>query len=117
MTEQTKLEYQALTRDDPTCQEIINYIQKGWPAFENMVSHAARAYWPEKDNISTLEQLLFHDNKLIPPLQKRRDVLTKIHDGHLGIIKMKGMARNAVWWPGIKKTSRTLQTNVRHARK
>lgn len=28
-------------------------------------------------------------------------VLLNVHQGHMGIVKMKELARNSVWWPGI----------------
>jgi len=38
----------------------------------------------------------------IPP-KLRADVLTELHEGHLGIVKMKALARSYVFWPNIDK--------------
>ena len=40
-------------------------------------------------------------SRIIVPKPGREQLLSLLHDGHPGISKMKGLARNYVWWSNI----------------
>lgn len=44
--------------------------------------------------------LVFEHRVVIPPVF-RKAILDELHTAHLGIVKMKGMARSFIYWPGI----------------
>ena len=42
-----------------------------------------------------------HVNGIVTPTCLQLDVLSRIHQWHLGIVKCRLWARTSVWWPGI----------------
>ncbi len=39
--------------------------------------------------------------RVVVPPKLRSRVLEELHVGHLGVVKIKSLARGFVWWPGI----------------
>ena len=40
-------------------------------------------------------------SRVVMPETARRAILKELHSCHFGIVKVKILARSAVWWPGI----------------
>ena len=64
-------------------------------------SPAVRQYWSYRDELTCLDGLLFKGDKIIVPKTLQSEMLEKIHETHLGIVKCKNRARQALFWPGM----------------
>ncbi|CAH8653056.1 unnamed protein product [Schistosoma rodhaini] len=78
---------------------ILSAIRKGWNA---NLKRRFPVYYSKRDELSTTPDgiLCLNDRVVIPP-SLRKPVLDDLHSGHLGVEKMKSLARLTCWWPEI----------------
>jgi hypothetical protein len=50
---------------------------------------------------SIINECITRGNRIVIPSQLRSRILKELHQGHFGIVKMKSLAREHVWWPGL----------------
>ena len=89
------------TKNDETLQTLSRVIQEGWPNEKSNCPGGISDYWNGRDELSEADGLLFKGSKIIIPASMRREMLEKIHEGHLGIEKCKRRAREVMYWPRI----------------
>ena len=54
-----------------------------------------------QDELSTQQGCILWGAQVIVPPSLQENVLQELHDTHLGISRMKALARSYVWWPNI----------------
>ena len=77
-------------------QVLKEYIMTGWPSQKSKVQPEACPYFNE---LSVQEGILFKGSRIIIPVALRREMLRKVHEGHLGIESCLKRAREALYWP------------------
>ena len=85
---------------DPVCKTVIDYCTSSWPEKANLPSEQIQ-YYSVKDDLCVVEGILFKGTRLVIPSKLRLEMLSRIHQGHQGLIKSLSRARQTVWWPSI----------------
>ena len=110
----------SATQDDPTLQTLKNTVKVGWPHKMSSVPQSISGYWNIRDEIHIAEDILFVGDRIIIPSALRSDMLSLLHESHLGIEKCKSRARPIMYWPGmnndIENTVNKCSTCLKHRR-
>lgn len=101
------------TLSDIECQTLIRYLKIGWPSNKYEVEDCARAHWSYRESIEYVNGILFKNNLVFIPSGLRSEMLSRVHEGHLGIDRCKRRARDVMFWPGM---SRDVEMVVRRCR-
>lgn len=89
------------TSKDDTLQTLTRLIIDGWPDEKNEVPKEVFEYWNFRDELSDVNGIILKGEKIIIPASMRKNMLSKLHEGHLGIEKTRKLARDSIFWPGI----------------
>ena len=81
--------------------ELYTIIQAGWPETKQQVPHSIRQYWDTRGELAVLDGVIYRGMRIVVPPSMRPAMLELIHGTHLGIVKCKQRAREALYWPGM----------------
>ena len=96
-------EVRVATAADTTMGTLKQVILSGWPNKRREVPADIQEYWNYRDELSEVNDIILKGEKLVIPCSMRKEMLTKIHTSHLGIVKCKQRARDILFWPGMGK--------------
>ena len=84
------------SRQDPTMCKVMYFTTHGW-------STSAGAVFPSfyriREELSVESGCLIWANRVVVPASLRSSLLKELHQDHLGVSKMKVIARSFLWWP------------------
>ena len=94
-------EIREKTPKDVNLQAAMHYTINGWPENKADVQLAAKDFFILRNELSVCDGLLIRGDRIVIPYSMREEILERIHDGHLGIVKCRERAKQCVWWPKI----------------
>lgn len=86
------------TSKDVILSQVYDFTWIGWPAQTDV---CFKPYQQRKFELSVRDGCVLWGAKVIIPTKGRDKILRLLHQTHLGISKMKGLARSYVCWPGM----------------
>uniref|UniRef100_A0A3B3C7M6 Gypsy retrotransposon integrase-like protein 1 n=1 Tax=Oryzias melastigma TaxID=30732 RepID=A0A3B3C7M6_ORYME len=86
------------TRTDPTMSEVLDIVTSGK---RGEMTPSLKPYLVRQNELSVQGGCLLWGFRVIIPSHLREKVLTELHTGHCGVVRMKEIARSYFWWPGL----------------
>ena len=82
-----------------TMHNLRAMIRSGWPENGREISDDLKPFWNSREELYEAEGLLFKGSKVVIPDSLRKEMLVRIHEGHLGMQSCKHRAREELYWP------------------
>ena len=76
---------QEASNKDDTLQTLKQQIISGWPPQKSYTPPETRPYLKCQDKLSVQDDIVFKGSRIVLPTALRKDLLLKIHKGHLGV--------------------------------
>ena len=86
---------------DPILIEVFQQTATGWPKYHQDLKPDLQKFFEHRGELSIYKGLLLRGSRIVIPAAMQKEILEKIHHGHLGIAKCRDRAKSTVWWPGI----------------
>ena len=94
----TSDEIRKATQRDPVLSKVKSYLLKSWP---EQIPQVLKPYQSKIAELTIEDGCLLWGGRVVVPQSVREIIKKELHREHLGISKMKGLARSHVWWAGI----------------
>ena len=85
------------TRRDPILARVYESIVKGW----SVRIDGDKPYYERRNELTVHQGCILWGIRVVISNKLQDRVLEELHDSHLGVVKMKALARSYVWWPNI----------------
>ena len=86
--------------DDNVISAIKNYCTTTWPP-TNELPLCHKIFASVQSDLTVINGILLKGERLVIPPSMRTEIMSRIHEGHLGLTKCLGRIRESVWWPNV----------------
>jgi transposase InsO family protein len=96
------------TDTDDSMQVLIKIIKEGWPQNKQDIPRTVMPYYDIRDTLSVQNGVVMKGENIVIPKSMRSEMKQRLHKAHLGYDSMLRRARNAIFWPGMRKDIRQM---------
>lgn len=89
----------ALTFKDSVLSRVLRWVLHGWAS--EVPGCQFGPYWSRRNDLLVHKNCVLWDSQMVVPGLAREGVLSMLNDIHPGIVRIRALAWNYVWWPGI----------------
>ena len=89
------------TEKDALLSQVLHKINQGWPSTRKSLAKELYPYFDRKLQLTVHNGCILYSHRVVIPPSLQQPILAEIHEGHMGIVRMKSLARMHVWWPKI----------------
>ena len=90
------------TSKDPTLSQVLRATLRGWQQ-GTPKDPELTPYFDRRHELSVADGCILWGNRVVTLKPGRGKVIEALHETHPGVVKMKTLARNYVWWPKMDK--------------
>ena len=99
------------TQEDDELILLKHTITNGWPSSIKEVPPEIQAYWTFCEELTIEDGLVLKGTQIVISKNKCKQILTMIHEGHLGLGKWKLWCKDTVYWLAINEHLEKLVLN------
>lgn len=91
------------TVKDKTLSEVLRWTREGWPTTTKRLAADLIPYHRKRSELTIEGNCLLWGSRVVIPTNARKAIIETLHLSHPGIVKMKTLARQHVYWPSMDK--------------
>ena len=89
------------TGKDPLLRQVMEHLQNGWPKQGKVTADLLPFYKLRNELAVDRGCLVRDDGRVVVPTALQKQALQQAHQGHPGIVRMKRLLRQGLYWPGM----------------
>ena len=102
------------TARDPILARVKQFSLSGWP--EYLKEEKLQPYFQRRTELSVDQDCVLWGTRVVIPESLRSTLLLDLHSDHMGIVRMKAMARQYLWWPKLNSEIEEIARNCESCR-